>query len=80
MAERTDSVGAGAPAADVPASGVLERVARERVLPCRRHVDRGQGAVALAGRYGTPLLVFDRSDLVARLGSAKRAFRRRSTR
>ena len=33
-------------------------------------------ASELAGRYGTPLLVFDRADLVSRLRAARRAFPR----
>jgi diaminopimelate decarboxylase len=36
----------------------------------------GLPAGRLAGRYGTPLLVFDRADLVSRLRSARRAFPR----
>jgi diaminopimelate decarboxylase len=36
----------------------------------------GQSAVALADRFGTPLLVFDRSDLTARLRAARSAFPR----
>lgn len=36
----------------------------------------GLAADVLAGRYGTPLLVFDREDLVSRLRTASRAFPR----
>jgi diaminopimelate decarboxylase len=36
----------------------------------------GMPADELAGRYGTPLLVFDRADMVSRLRAARRAFPR----
>src|SRR6185295_3361668 len=68
------SVGTGAPAADVSASGVPSPWPANASFRADGMWIAGQSAVALAGRYGTPLLVFDRSDLAARLGSAKRAF------
>src|SRR6185295_14969728 len=68
------SVGTGAPAADVSASGVPSPWPANASFRADGMWIAGQSAVALAGRYGTPLLVFDRSDLAARLGWAKRAF------
>ena len=73
MAERR-SVETGAPAEDVSAAAVPSPwPANASFRPDGMWIAE-QSAVALAGRYGTPLLVFDRSDLVARLRSAKRAF------
>ena len=74
MAERTDSVGTDAPEAGVSSSAVPNPwPANASFRPDGLWI-AGQSAVALAGRYRTPLLVFDRSDLVARLRAARRAF------
>jgi diaminopimelate decarboxylase len=74
MAERTGSVGTGSSTADDAVSAIPNPwPANASFRPDGMWI-AGQSAAALAGRYGTPLLVFDRSDLVARLGSAKRAF------
>ena len=74
MAERTESVGAGAPAADISAAAVPNPWPANASFRADGMWIAGQSAVALAKRYGTPLLVFDRTDLVARLRSAERAF------
>src|SRR6185295_7821298 len=68
------SVGTGAPAADVSASGVPSPWPANASFRADGMWIAGQSAVALAGRYGTPLLAFDRSDLVARLRAVGRAF------
>ena len=74
MAERTESIGTGAPEAGVPSTVAPNPWPADASFRADGLWIAGQSAVALAGRYGTPLLVFDRSDLVARLRAAGLAF------
>ena len=73
MAERTDSFGTGAAAAVSPSAGPNPWPANAAFEADGMRI-AGESAVALAGRFGTPLLVFDLADLVARLRSAELAF------
>ena len=74
MAERTESIGTGAPEAGVPSPVVPNPWPADASFRADGLWIAGQSAVALAERYGTPLLVFDRSDLVARLRAVGLAF------
>jgi diaminopimelate decarboxylase len=73
MAERTGSFGTGAAAAVSPAA-VPNPWPANTVFGADGMWIAGESAAALAGRFGTPLLVFDLADLVARLRSAESAF------
>jgi diaminopimelate decarboxylase len=74
MAERTESIGTGAPEAGVPSPVVPNPWPADASFRADGLWIAGQSAEALAARYGTPLLVFDRSDLVARLRAVGLAF------
>jgi diaminopimelate decarboxylase len=73
MSERTDAVGTS-PSVDRPASAAPNPWPANASFDADGMRIAGESAVALAARSGTPLLVFDRSDLVARLRAAARAF------
>jgi diaminopimelate decarboxylase len=73
MAERTDSVEAGDAAAALPSADPNPWPANAAFQTDGMWI-AGESAVALAGGFGTPLLVFDLADVVARLRSANVAF------